>query len=188
MEPIKTCYQTWQMMTDVAENGPVRNFSQMIDMENYTVETDMFPEEVLKAYSDYNLEKPLTDAQKAFFNEARGGKQGDYRDGMKRKIENVVDCMNRFPQSKRALITISNNPFPSHESDDDAKCMREIHFYQEDGKLNASVLFRAQAAQIFPKNIHFIGSLMDEVASSLEPGLKLGALHYHTSILVSDRS
>ena len=65
--------------------------------------------------------------------------------------------------------------------------MRELHFNLDDGQLNASVFFRAQAASIFPKNIHFIGTIMDEVASKLDAQPPVGSLHYFTSILVGDR-
>ena len=36
----------------------------------------------------------------------RGGAQGDYRDGMKEKIDNVIDCLKTEPLSKRAVIPI----------------------------------------------------------------------------------
>lgn len=185
---MKTCYDAWELMSRLTTDGPIRNFTCEIDMADFTIVTDMFPRDALIAYSAYNMGQELTEEQKKFFNAARGGKQGDYREGIERKISNVVDCLRHFPKSKRALITICNNPFPSHKSDDDAKCMREIHFYIEDQKLNASVFFRAQAAQIFPKNIHFIGSLMSHIALSLADDISVGSLHYHTSILVSDRS
>lgn len=108
---------------------------------------------------------------------------------MAAKITNVVDCLSRFPLSKRALITISNNPAASHESDDDAKCMRELQLYLDtDNKLCGTVLFRAQAALIFPKNIHFIGALIREVASRLPGRPQLGKLFYVATILVSDRA
>ena len=173
-------------MTDQSAAKDIRNYNQTIDMRAYTVITDMFPLDALKAYSAYNLGDAIQDADKKYFNADRGGKQGDYREGMPAKIDNVIDCLRHFPNSKRALITICNNPAASHRSDDDAKCMREIHFYVEDGALCASVFFRAQAAQIFPKNIHFIGSLMDRIRTPLDLGM--GHLHYHSSILVSDRS
>ena len=92
------------------------------------------------------------------------------------------------------------------------KCMREMHFYleeeeeEEDGGwlLNATVLMRAQAAEIFPKNIHFIGSLMDRVADGLNQQcldgasddmdasrgkgrVNLGVLFYLATTLVSVR-
>ena len=106
---------------------------------------------------------------------------------MSKKIHNVVDAINRFPKSKRAVITIPGTSFPDNRNDDDAKCMREIHFYIENNRLNATVLFRAQAALIFPKNIHFIGSLMDEVRSGLDEQVELGTLFYLSSVLVADR-
>lgn len=186
---ISSCLQTWQEMTKISHDESVRNFSREIDMSNYLVETELFPKDVLEAYSMWNLEKPATEATKKHFNNTRGGGQGDYRIGMSQKIDNVVDCLTHFPKSKRALITICNSSMAEHPSDDDAKCMREIHFYvTSENKLSATVLFRAQAALIFPKNIHFIGSLMHEIAQRLPLKPELGTLYYLTTILVSDRS
>ena len=111
---------------------------------------------------------------------------------MKVKIDNVVDCLRLFPKSKRAVITIPNKSTPSHTSDDDAKCMREIHFYLDNNGcvLNATVWMRAQAAEIFPKNIHFVGSLMNVVASKSSSQLqnvRIGTLFYLATTLVSVR-
>jgi thymidylate synthase len=106
---------------------------------------------------------------------------------MRDKVANVVDCLTRFPASKRAVITIPNTPLPTHLSDGDAKCMRELHFHLNEGALDATVLFRAQAALIFPKNIHFIGALMQEVGSRLPGQPRPGRLFYLTSVLVADR-
>lgn len=175
-------------MTNVSLEEPVRNFTQLLDMETYVVETELFPLDVLDAYSSWNLGQELTSDQQRHFNDERGGGQGDYRNGMADKIANVVSCLNEFPASKRAVITISNEPFADHRDDNNAKCMREIHFYLEDNVLNASVLFRAQAASIFPKNIHFIGSLMETIASQLEHPPTIGTLHYVATVLVNDRS
>ncbi len=188
MSELRTCREAWEHMTEISMDAPVRNFTQELDMTNYVVETDLFPAEVLDAYSAWNLERDLSDDQKQHFNAERGGGQGDYRDAMSTKIANVVDCLNSFPQSKRAVITISNTPDARHENDDTAKCMREIHFSLEEGRLNATVFFRAQAASIFPKNIHFIGSLMDDIAAKLDAKPAVGSLFYLTSILVGDRS
>lgn len=184
----RTVREAWEHMTEISKDSPVRNFTQDLDMSDYVVETDLFPVEVLDAYSAWNLERVLTDEQLQHFSAERGGGQGDYREGMSNKIENVIDCLNAFPESKRAVITISNTPDARHEDDDTAKCMREVHFYIDEGTVNASVFFRAQAASIFPKNIHFIGSLMDEVARGLDAELTVGSLHYSTTILVGDRS
>ncbi len=186
---VLTCRETWELMTARAAGVAVRNFTQLIDMSDFLVETPMFPKDVLEAYSAWNLELEITEVQRQYFDENRGGAQGDYREGMQAKIANVIDALRKFPRTKRAVITISNNPQPSHSDDSDAKCLREIHFYLEpDNRLNATVLFRAQAAQIFPKNIHFIGSVMKHVADGLDGDVKLGKLFYLATILVSQRS
>jgi len=185
----KKCRSAWQHMTEVSKDASVRNFIQTLDMSDYLVETDVFPEEVLVAYSAHNMERELTAEQKRFMNANRGGAQGDYRDGMAAKIANVVDCLINFPQSKRALITVCNEPMPHHSSDSDAKCVRELQLYlDDDGKLSGTVFLRAQAAYLFPKNIHMIGSIMGEIAQQLPGKPALGTLFYLAGILVSDRS
>ena len=188
MEPV-SCHAAWQNMTEVSARKPVRNYSQLLDMSDYVVETDLFPRDVLEAYTCWNMEKEITDEQSQHMSSLRGGGQGDYRDGMQRKIANVVDCLTHYPQSKRAVITICNNSTPDHRSDDDAKCVREIHLYlDEHDKLSGTVLLRAQAAILFPKNIHMIGSIMDEIAGQLPQNPQLGTLYYVATILVSDRA
>ncbi len=185
---MKSCRNAWQHMTAVSKGASVRNFTQSLDMSDYLVETDVFPEEVLIAYSAHNMEGELTAEQKKFMNANRGGAQGDYRDGMAAKITNVVDCLTGFPQSKRALITVCNEPMPDHRSDSDAKCVRELQLYlDDDGTLSGTVFLRAQAAFLFPKNIHMIGSIMTEIAQRLPSKPALGTLFYLTGILVSDR-
>ncbi len=184
----KSCRSAWRNMTAVSKDASVRNFTQSLDMSDYLVETDVFPEEVLVAYSAHNMEKELTAEQKQFMNANRGGAQGDYRDGMAAKIANVVDCLTKFPQSKRALITVCNEPMPDHRSDSDAKCVRELQLYlDDDGTLSGTVFLRAQAAFLFPKNIHMLGSIMTEIAQRLPHKPALGTLFYLTGILVSDR-
>ena len=185
----RSCKEIWEEMTELSKENHVRNYSCDMDMSDYLVETELFPKDVLHAYSQWNLEKPLDDELKKYFSDTRGGDQGDYRTGMSAKTDNVVNCLNAFPESKRALITVCNTSTPDHSDDESAKCMREIHFYLDsDNQLSANVLFRAQAALIFPKNVHFIGSLMHEIALRLNTKPKLGQLHYTTTILVSDRS
>lgn len=185
----KTCNAAWQHMTRISKQGQARNFTQVLDMNDYVVETPLFPQEVLQTYSRINMEKDITAEQEQYVNKQRGGAQGDYREGMRRKIDNVVDCLTRFPQSKRALITVCNEPMPDHSNDADAKCLRELHLYlDENDKLSGTVLFRAQAASIFPKNIHLIGSIMTEVAARLPQRPELGTLYYLATVLVSDRS
>lgn len=183
-----TCQQAWQTMTTLSHNQEVRNFTQTLAMDDYLVETELFPRLVLEAYTTWNLELPMGPQQMLLFNEQRGGGQGDYRQGMRKKIANVVDCLSRFPQSKRAVLTICNTAFAEHGNDEQAKCLREIHFYIDKNTLHASCFFRAQAASIFPKNIHFLGSLMHEIANSLPPPIDVGTLFYCTTLLVSDRT
>lgn len=183
------CRTAWRHMTDVSSQGSERNFIQKLDMSDFLVETDTFPEAVLTAYSAYNMEKPLSAEQASFMNSNRGGAQGDYRQGMAAKIANVVDCLTRFPQSKRAIITVCNEPMPDHSSDSDAKCVRELQLYLDDsGKLSGTVFLRAQAAFLFPKNIHMIGSIMSEIAEQLPNKPALGTLFYLAGVLVADRS
>ncbi|MGI9205953.1 MAG: hypothetical protein ACR2Q3_18195 [Woeseiaceae bacterium] len=188
MAPV-SCHAAWQTMTEVSAQQSARNYTQLLDMSDYLVETDLFPRDVLEAYTCWNMEKEITDEQKRHMSSLRGGGQGDYRDGMRRKIANVVDCLANYPQSKRAVITVCNNPTPDHRSDDDAKCVREIHLYlDEQDKLSGTVLLRAQAAFLFPKNIHMIGSIMAEIAGQLPKNPALGTLFYLATILVSDRT
>ena len=182
------CYTAWKKMTEISQNRDIRNFVQMLDMKNFTVETDLFPKQALEAYSAWNLGKELDASQYKLINESRGGEQGNYRKNMPAKIINVIDCLTNFPNSKRATLTIPNNSNPDHKSDKDAKCMRELHFYLKNNKLNATVLFRAQAASIFPKNIHFIGSMMMEIASQIPNRPDLGQVYYVATIVVADRT
>ena len=61
-------------------------------------------------------------------------------------------------------------------------------YLDDDNKLSATILMRAQAASLFPKNIHFIGSIMEEVAGRLPKNTALGTVFYLATILVADRS
>lgn len=176
-------------MTEISDQRSVRNFVQILDMSDYLVETELFPRDVLDAYTSWNMEKEISEEQKRHMSSLRGGGQGDYRDGMQLKIANAVDCLTLYPQSKRAVITVCNNPTPDHRSDGDAKCVREIHLYlDENDKLSGTVLLRAQAAILFPKNIHMIGSIMTEISSRLPQKPALGTLFYLATVLVSDRA
>ncbi len=176
-------------MTDLTAGHTVRNFHADIRMGDYLVETDLFPRAALDAYTAWNLELDVSDADRAtYFSAHRGGNQGDYRDGMRAKIANVVECLTEFPESKRAVISVVPRSDAHHSDDGAAKCMREIHFHLDGGALDATVLFRSQAAEIFPKNIHFVGALMAEIASRLGGDVRPGTLHYLATVLVSDRS
>ena len=94
---------------------------------------------------------------------------------MKDKIDNVVQCLREHPNSKRAIIPI---PFSEEGSKTvnfrdagQTKCVRELHFYLEDNLLKCTGLLRMQNANIFPKNIHFIAKLLDEISTKLEVGV-----------------
>ena len=193
---VLTCRQVYDEMQDLlgrcsstTKKKLIRNYTRRIDMSQrqYVVETALFPLPALRVYSLYNLGQhaELTkEEQTRYFSAQRGGAQGDYHDGMPEKISNVVQCLHQYPASKRAVITIPNTSYPDHTHDADAKCLRELHFYLDavettansssttttappHFRLNATVWMRAQAAEIFPKNIHFIGTLMTTIATAL---------------------
>ena len=196
MTHAKTCREVYDDMNAKLKEGMVRNYTSLIKMQDFTVATELFPIKALEVYSAYNLGEDIKEEDREkYFSAHRGGSQGDYREDMKDKIANVVDCLIKFPRSKRAVITIPNTSKPKHKNDDDAKCMREMHFYLDGNALNATVLMRAQAAEIFPKNIHFVGSLMDKVASAIsekkdldgDDKISVGQLFYLATTLVSVR-
>jgi len=183
-----SCTEVWKQMDEITRSGnAIYNFFRTMHMDNFLIETDLFPKNVLETYSLWNLEKNLSAEQKKHFSALRGGSQGDYREGMEEKIDNAVASIREFSTSKRALITIGNNAFSKHWCDEDAKCMREIHFRLAGQELHATAFFRAQATLIFPKNIHFIGSLMNEMASRIDTSVSVGQLTYLASVLVHDR-
>lgn len=184
---VRSCRAVFEQMNELtAGGGAVRNFHADIAMRNHVIETDLFPHQALVAYSAWNLELPVSDEQRrTYFSAHRGGNQGDYRAGMRAKVANVVDCLTRFPASKRAVISVVAQPGAPHSDDGLAKCLREVHFHLDGEILDATVLMRAQAAEIFPKNIHFVGELMAEIAGRLDK--RVGTLHYLAVVVVSDR-
>lgn len=154
--------------------------------------TALFPLPALEAYTVKNLGQSVTSEQAEWFNGHRGGGQGDYSVGMADKIAAVVKCLQDKPSSKRAYIIIPNNTVPEASCDADAKCMQLLNIMLETNeagemKLNASVVFRAQAVEIFPKNIHFIGELLNLICRQLGQNVSLGHLLYHACFLVSTR-
>ncbi len=182
----------------------VRNYvGVVLDMTaaSLTVETELFPRDALEFYSKYNLEQldivnNTRDRQlhEKFYTPARGGGQGDYRVGIKEKIANVVSALKAFPGSKRAVLPIPHSVKPSitadHTDTDEAKCLREIHFYLEgddapNRRLCATGFMRAQAASIFPKNIHFIGTVMQTIANELN--VPVGSYTHIVTTLVDER-
>lgn len=184
-----SCHELFARLQELTRNSQlIYNFTALVAMNDYTITTELFDQATLEAYSAYNLGLPLSPQQQSLFSEERGGPQGDYRSLMQEKITNVVDCLTRYPHSKRALITIAPDPCAPHYRTDLAKCLREIYFRCDQGLLHASCVFRAQAVSIFPKNLHFIGSLMELIAGSLEPKLAVGTLFYYAVQIGSERN
>jgi hypothetical protein len=154
----------------------VRNFVgviQDIRVEASTVETDLFPKGALDYYTKKNMGWDYTqDDYDMWQLPERGGDQGDYREGMPAKIQNVIDCLQTEPLSKRAVIPIPFNTQGSAtvnwNDQGQSKCCRELHFYLEDGKLKCTGIVRMQNANIFVKNIHFFATLIDHVAKELK--------------------
>jgi len=165
---------------------------ELTDMSphGYTFETDLFPKEVLKAYSAHNLGIHVMEHEKELFSPLRGGPQGDYRHGMQAKIERVVLALKGKTGSKRAVLTV---PYTDKcglcvKTEDDAewKCLREVYFsIGPDGYLHATSVMRSQALIILPKNLHFIGEMMQTVASQV--GVPVGQLTHFMHFLVEDR-
>lgn len=176
-------------MRAASAGGEVRNYVQLLDMTDFVVETKLFPEPALAAYSNHNLGLAVDPEQEQHFSAERGGPQGNYRQGMREKIDNVVECLTQFPTSKRAVITVSNDPAPHHSDDAAAKCVRELQLYIDGSqRLSGTVFLRAQAVSLFPKNIHMVGSIMSEVADRLPQQPQIGSLFYLATILVADRA
>jgi hypothetical protein len=156
----------------------------------YTLETELFPMEVLKAYTAHNLTGMVRYGEHFHFSPERGGAQGDYSKGMPAKVERVVLALKSRGTSKRAVLTV---PFTDKcsvcvETTDDAewKCLREVYFsVGEDGRLHATGIMRSQALSIFAKNIHFIGELMQTVAERV--GVPVGSYVHFMHFLVMDR-
>eukprot|EP00563_Minutocellus_polymorphus_P017140 CAMPEP_0197719930 /NCGR_PEP_ID=MMETSP1434-20131217/3471_1 /TAXON_ID=265543 /ORGANISM="Minutocellus polymorphus, Strain CCMP3303" /LENGTH=229 /DNA_ID=CAMNT_0043304719 /DNA_START=21 /DNA_END=711 /DNA_ORIENTATION=- len=154
----------------------VRNFVGVIEdisPEASLVETELFPRGALEYYTKKNMGWEYTEEEcKQWQLSERGGAQGDYREGMQKKIANVIDCLRTEPLSKRAVIPIPFNSAGSATVDwtdqGQNKCCRELHLYLEDGKLKCTGIVRMQNANIFVKNIHFFATLIDHVAKELK--------------------
>lgn len=196
--PIDMMKQMFAMAKD--NPHPVNVFVGVIDKmspEDIVVETPLFPRAALEFYTDLNLQREVTEeARELYYTAQRGGGQGDYREGIVPKIENVVSALSQFPHSKRAILTIpfstSGSALADHTNDAEAKCLREIHFFTErttdssTPRLHAAGFMRAQAIEIFPKNIHFIGTILNHVAQ--ETGLPVGRYTHVVTQLVSTRN
>ena len=155
----KELYKHLREITQPGGEFVVRNFVgviQDISPESSIVETDLFPRGALEYYTKKNMgwEYTKEEMDKWQLNE-RGGEQGDYREGMQKKIANVIDCLRTEPLSKRAIIPIPFNSQGSETVDwkdqGQTKCCRELHLYLEDGVLKCTGLVRMQNANIFGK-------------------------------------
>lgn len=188
---LRPCLQVWQDMTHLTQEAAVYNYTALLDLEDATIITPLFPQAALEAYSRYNLGDAPLPGDATYFNQQRGGHQGDYRAGMDAKIANIISCLRQFPASKRAVITIANDAGARHDDDSEAKCMRllQLRYDQANHTLHGTTYFRAQAAAIFPKNLHFIASLMARIASGISETkpVTLGSLFYVAGVLVADR-
>jgi hypothetical protein len=194
MSHLATFPDAGAMLAAMEKAAPTHNFVGTIScltLASATLETALFPAAALGYYSALNLGEidsanPAHAAlTAAWYSPERGGPQGDYREGMPAKVANVVDALRRFPHSKRAVLTVPQRN-ASHEVDADAKCLRELHFWLgEDDRLHCSGFMRAQACSIFPKNVHFIASLLDRVAQAV--GKQPGSYTHFVTTLTSGR-
>ena len=178
--------------------SPINDFVGKIDCfneENAIIETELFDIDSLRYYAKKNCGLEVTEKEKALFEtEYRGGSQGDYSSEMIQKINNVVDSLIKFPNSKRAVVMM-NNRWWSHDDTDEAKCLREIHFRLEKKDkyfyLCSTGFFRAQAVDIMPKNFYFVYTIMNEIlekiTKAVEYDVKIGSYTHFVTILVSTR-
>mmetsp|Transcript_53705 Transcript_53705/g.127962 ORF Transcript_53705/g.127962 Transcript_53705/m.127962 type:complete len:266 (-) Transcript_53705:16-813(-) len=187
-------YRHIREITSQGGDYTVRNFVGVIkdiSVASSTVETELFPKGALDFYTKKNMGWKYTKEEyDQWFMPERGGEQGDYRDGMPEKIDNVIKCLKEEPRSKRAIIPI---PFSSEGSktvdwknQGQTKCCRELHLYIEDGLLKCTGILRMQNASIFPKNIHFFATLLETVSREL--GVPLGEYTHWITNLCHDRS
>ena len=113
------------------------------------------------------------------------------------KVTNVVECLNKFPLSKRAVIMM-NNLWWGHQDTDEAKCCRELHFYLTEEKesktllLNCTGIFRAQAVDIMPKNFYFVYKITELIQQKLNDiktdNYEIGSYSHFVTILVPTRN
>jgi hypothetical protein len=169
------------------------------------VETELFDQDSLKIYARFNSGERLSPEDSAAFSflrsDKKGGAQGDYSMGMKDKINNIVECLVEHPESKRAVIMINNGRW-LHYNTEDAKCLREMHFYLkpvfvEDipgrwgSSLHCVAFYRAQALEIMPKNLYFAYHIMNKIRKDISKhtgeNVKLGSYSQFTTTLVPSR-
>jgi thymidylate synthase len=178
--------------------SPTNDFVGKINIfneENAIIQTELFDIDSLRYYAKKNCGLEVTQKEKELFEtEYRGGSQGDYSSEMIQKIENVVDSLVNFHNSKRAVVMM-NNQWWLHDNTDEAKCLREIHFRLEEEdnnfKLCSTGFFRAQAVDIMPKNFYFVYTIMSEVLEKVKKEVKfevkMGSYTHFVTILVPTR-
>ena len=150
----KELYAHLREITQPGGEFVVRNFVGVIEdisPNASLVETPLFPKGALDYYTKKNMGWEYTQEEMDEFQlNERGGAQGDYREGMQKKIANVIDCLRTEPLSKRAIIPIPFNSEGSEAVDwtdqGQNKCCRELHFYLEEGKLKCTGIVRMQNA------------------------------------------
>jgi len=192
-----------EMIESAQYEAPTRNFSGTIFNfceDNAVVETDLFDKKTLRAYAKKSCNSKLTKEEESLFEEYKGGSQGDYSSNMALKINNVVECLAEFQESKRAVIMINSKNWHHYETDD-AKCCRELHFYLDrtkvdeayppGWKLSCTGFFRAQAVDIMPKNFYFVYYVMNlikEKLQSMELNVEIGNYTHFVTTLVATRN
>ena len=189
-------YTHIKQITENNKSTPFRNFIGLIETitrDSITIETDLFPKDALQFYTQHNMSQisyeTSPDLYKKFYNSQRGGGQGDYSFGFQTKFDNLLDCLQKFPGSKRAVLSMpyskkySQNV--SHFDDGEQKCLRELHFFLEEDVLHCSGFMRSQARIIFPKNMHFIGTVMLDLADALK--VRTGSYTHFVTTLVDGR-
>ena len=190
----RSLYDEMRHLTRAGGDFTIHNYAAVLEdlsEEATKVETELFPLAALDFYTRWNLEENVSDEEIATLKTPeRGGAQGDYRRGMRRKIANAVDCLRTHPNSKRASIPI---PFTDSGSETidwrdqgQTKCCRELYLYVEEGKLSCTGVLRVQNASIFPKNIHVFGALLRHCSAEL--GLPLGVYTHVVASLCHDRT
>ena len=174
--------------------GVIESFTE----ENALVETELFDEQSLKYYGKKNCGMEVSEKEKELFEtEYRGGSQGDYSIEMSEKIDNVVESLVNFPETKRAVIMM-NNEWWKHQDTDEAKCCRELHFRltsseinNTEWKLSCTGIFRAQAVDIMPKNFYFVFNIMEvvreKIIDSIESNIETGSYTHFVTTLVPTR-
>ena len=195
---IKTYKNAKEMFEYTNSIAPINDFVGKINVfneKNAIIETELFDIDSLRYYAKKNCGLEVTFKEKELFEtEYRGGSQGDYSAEIEQKIDNVVDSLTKFNDSKRAVVMM-NNHWWSHDDTDEAKCLREVHFRiekQDNHLLLCSTgIFRAQAVDIMPKNFYFVYTIMnlvkEKINKEVDFDIKMGSYTHFVTILVPTR-